>query len=100
MKQVKIIEPDARKNSDMECRKCGLKYTQQHYRILRDAKKLIYFSLDFDGNPKVKPVCHQCLREAALELNNNEPTEVEIHSKLNKKTIHTFYANSRDRQEG
>lgn len=95
MKQVKVIEPDGRKKkATLKCQKCDMEYNHRDYRILKDLKKLVYFNVKFEDANEITPVCHCCLRNVALELNDNQPTEVTIVSKK-KPERHTFYADSR-----
>ena len=92
MKDIKVIEPDARKKDDLECPVCEMKYSQAHYKILKSAKKLTYFRVP-DAEGDIEPVCHFCLRDVVMRMNDNQPTEVTIISKT--KTInHTFYGDN------
>lgn len=92
MKQAKVIEPDGRKkNMTLKCLNCDLEYTHRDYKILKDVKKLVYFKIKFGSEETLDPICHYCLRDVFLELNNDKPTKITIISKKEPET-HTFYA--------
>ena len=95
MKDIQVIEPDARKKTNLECPICDMTYSQKDYKILKEHKRLTYFSVQPDNGKRISPVCHLCLRDVVLKLNDNQPTEVLITSK--QRTInHTFYGNTEE----
>ena len=92
MKEIKVFEPDARKKNGLKCPVCDMQYSQQDYKILKSAKKLTYFKVP-NASGNIEPVCHFCLRDVVMKINDNRPTEVTIISKT--KTInHKFYGDS------
>lgn len=54
--QASIIEPGKRQ---IKCRQCHISYSGIEYKILFEAKKIIYFNYDY-ANEKIK-LCNCCL---------------------------------------
>ena len=63
--ELNLTLPKLTKRRKFVCKECQLTYTLKHYRILYDAEKLSYFTLEEE--PKYT-VCHQCLYRFAAKF--------------------------------
>ena len=56
--ELNVVDPYDTKKRKFACDICGLTYTLKHHRVLYDAGKLSYFTV----NENVKAIhCHQCI---------------------------------------
>jgi len=80
---AEVIHPSElkKKNSLIKCEFCNMDYTKEHYEILKNVKKLLYFRF-LCQTPKetVKSdcVCHECLYQVALYCSDNKEISVTL----------------------
>jgi len=69
--KTKVLNPSRTRRKNFECCSCSVaKYSSQDYKILFEAKKIIYFL--FPTSTK-KVYCHECLfKEASRRMKPNE----------------------------
>jgi hypothetical protein len=64
----------AKTRGHVKCSACELKYTHKDYKLLKDAKKLVYFQF------KKKRFCHECFCKliAEAQLEKKDPQKVMV----------------------
>ncbi|MBM3417334.1 MAG: hypothetical protein FJY17_00250 [Bacteroidetes bacterium] len=86
------------KNSTIKCELCGMDYTKEQYKILKDLKKLLYFRfLCQTEKEKIKAdcACHECLYKVALYCSNNQEIQVTLIDE-GKEYACRFYPSDKD----
>ena len=69
--KAKVLNPERTRRKKFECSRCEIaKYSAKDYKILYDAKKIIYFHFPATSR---KVLCHDCLfREVSSRMKPNE----------------------------
>jgi hypothetical protein len=74
---AELISPDEIQN--IECNGCGLSYSQEHYGILLENRKLAYFEIiDAFYDVRIKGadcICHGCLFGALKKIGAHEEVD-------------------------
>ena len=72
-------------NREHSCDVCDLSYSESHYAILLENKKLAYFRVEEDGLPQVgklnipqESVCHECLYKILIEEAAGEKLKIKM----------------------
>lgn len=81
---AKVVEPDLRKKRSLiNCVCCEiLDYTHAEYKILKDWKKLVFFTLYKGKEKPVGPSCHTCLNKVvSVMFQGQESVRLRITSK-------------------
>ena len=82
--EVELITPDgleAKRKRIIRCltTECGLRYSIKDYRVLFEAKKLMYFDvMDMMGVKSRSVICHDCLFKLILRLTGSAVAQVLI----------------------
>ena len=63
--EANVVQPKTR--GKVTCNNCGLKYTNREYRLLKEAKKLIFF------NFMDKTYCHSCFCNQVVKFAEISP---------------------------
>lgn len=61
------------------CDDCGIDYPADHYKILFDRKKIVYFDFVFPETNYLSCLCHDCFFNNLKKITNGESTKVVIH---------------------
>ena len=56
--EIELINPHNTKKRKFTCMLCGISYNKKEYKLLYDAKKIVFF--DFPAKNKVIRLCHDC----------------------------------------
>ena len=64
MLNAEVVQPKTRGYA--KCSRCSMKYSHQEYKVLKDAKKLVYFQF------RRKRYCHECFCKLMAETQVND----------------------------
>ncbi len=79
MFEASVIEPkDA--SHQITCDDCQISYPREHYGILFERKKIIYFDFLFPKTSYLSCLCHDCLFKNLKNITNGETAKVIIYN--------------------
>jgi DNA-directed RNA polymerase subunit M/transcription elongation factor TFIIS len=67
--EINIINPHTTRRRKFKCASCGVTYSKSDYKILYDARKIIYFEIPTKKkSEKTIMICHECFYNYVVSL--------------------------------